>query len=177
MKRIFFALNAALILLSSCGSDGVEPRKIDADSLTVTSPAEIRNLSPVPNSSLISNPISADQTTDLSQMAQIEFKEETMDFGTIKAGEVVTKVFEFTNTGKAPLVISDAQASCGCTVPEWPRSPIAVGESNKIIAKFDSNGKSGKIDKTITITSNTSPNTTKLRITGNIISEEPAKTN
>jgi hypothetical protein len=180
MKSILYAalfLGTLAATLVSCGSGDLPPKDIKTDELGVKSPSDIRNMNSVPNSSLISNPISADQTTDMSQMAVIEFKEEVIDFGTIKSGEVVTKVFEFTNTGKSPLVISDAQASCGCTVPEWPRSPIAPGESGKIIAKFDSSGKSGQQEKTITITSNTSPNSTKLRISGVVISPEPAKTN
>jgi hypothetical protein len=180
MKSILYAallLGSFSTALMSCGGDTLPSKEIKSDELGVKSPSDIRTLNTVPNSSLISNPISADQTTDMSQMAVIEFKEENIDFGTIKSGEVVTKVFEFTNTGKSPLVISDAQASCGCTVPEWPRSPIAPGETGKIIAKFDSNGKSGQQEKTITITSNTSPNSTKLRISGIVISEEPAKTN
>lgn len=76
------------------------------------------------------------------------------NFGTIKQGEVATYEFKFKNAGKEPLVISTAVGSCGCTVPDWPKEPIAPGKTGIMKVTFNSTGKMGQIDKTVTITSN-----------------------
>lgn len=101
----------------------------------------------------------------------IAFGEEMHDFGTIKEGEVVEHVFKFTNTGDAPLIISSATASCGCTVPEWPKEPIAVGEDGVIQVRFDSKNKPGIQNKTVTITANTFPKINRIRIKANVTKE------
>ncbi|MCD6068746.1 MAG: hypothetical protein K0S33_3572 [Bacteroidetes bacterium] len=109
----------------------------------------------------------------------IEFDEETHDFGKITQGEKVSFSFRFKNSGKGNLLISSAAASCGCTVPKPPKDPIAPGASDKIDVTFDSNGKSGKFDKQITVITNCDPNTKILKITGEIIvpvSNEPNAT-
>lgn len=104
---------------------------------------------------------------------EITFEEEVYNFGTIKQGEVATYEFVFTNTGKEPLIISNAQASCGCTVPNWPKEPIKKGEKGRIKASFNSAGKTGLQDKTITITSNAKNGTKVLHMKGNI--DKPAE--
>ena len=80
----------------------------------------------------------------------------------------VTCSFEFTNTGDEPLIISNAKGSCGCTVPEWPKEPIAPGETGEIAVEYKPAGQSGVQTKYVTITANTSPATTQLTITGDI---------
>lgn len=85
------------------------------------------------------------------------------DFGTINEGQKVTHIYKVKNTGEAPLIIQSAQPSCGCTVPEWSKDPIPVGGSGFVKAEFDSNGKPGINNKTITVTANTWPKTTTLR--------------
>ena len=85
--------------------------------------------------------------------AEIKFVTEEIDYGTIKQGADGLRVFEFKNTGKAPLVISGASSSCGCTVPSWPKDPIAPGATGKIEVKYDTN-RVGAIAKTIMVTSN-----------------------
>lgn len=97
-----------------------------------------------------------------------EFVQSTYDFGTIKSGEKVSYDFKFKNVGKTPLIISDAQATCGCTVPEKPNGPIAPGEEGVIKVVFNSEGKFGKQDKVITLTSNANPPVTELHIVGEI---------
>lgn len=88
-------------------------------------------------------------------IAEITFKEKSHDFGTIKEGEVVETIFEFTNTGDIPLVISKIKASCGCTVPSnWSRDPIQPGEESSFSVKFDSKNKPNKQSKTVTVHSN-----------------------
>ena len=85
--------------------------------------------------------------------AKIDFTKETHDYGTIKYGADGTCSFEFKNTGNAPLIISNAKGSCGCTVPEWPKEPIAPGAKATIKVKYDTN-RPGAINKSVTITSN-----------------------
>ena len=101
---------------------------------------------------------------------QADFKFETLEYnyGTIKQGDKVNYTFNFVNTGKEPLIITNAQGSCGCTVPEWPKEPIKKGEAGKIHVTFNSAGKMGLQDKTITITSNAKTSPVVLHIKGNI---------
>lgn len=96
------------------------------------------------------------------------FNEELHDFGVINEGDVVEHVFAFTNTGDAPLIISKATGSCGCTVPEWPKEPIGVGEAGEIKVKFNSRKKPNIQNKTVTITANTFPAQTRIKIKANV---------
>jgi len=86
---------------------------------------------------------------DPATAANLVFAENEFDFGTLEEGEKVEHVFKFENTSTNPLTISNARGSCGCTVPEWPREPIAPGESGEIKVKFDSKGKKGSQSKTV----------------------------
>lgn len=87
----------------------------------------------------------------------IEFNKTNHDFGQINDGEIVETTFQFTNSGKSDLIISNASGSCGCTVPDYPRDiPIKPGESNTIKVKFDSSNKPGMQRKTVTLVTNTS---------------------
>ena len=88
--------------------------------------------------------------------AAISFSKTEHDFGVINEGDIVETTFSFKNTGKSELIITNAVGSCGCTVPEWPKEPIAAGESGQIKVKFNSQGKPNKQSKTITLTTNTS---------------------
>ncbi|MEO8150471.1 MAG: DUF1573 domain-containing protein [Bacteroidia bacterium] len=106
--------------------------------------------------------------------ADFKFTETSMEYsyGTIKQGESVTHNFEFTNSGKEPLVITSAHGSCGCTVPDWPKEPIKKGEKGVIKVTFNSAGKMGPQDKTVTINSNAKTNPAVLHIKGNV--DKPA---
>jgi hypothetical protein len=106
------------------------------------------------------------------EAAQITFEENSFDFGTLEEGDKVEHVFKFTNTSTNPLTISNARGSCGCTVPEWPRDPIAPGEEGEIKVKFDSKGKKGQQNKTVTITANTLPANTMLTIKSDVVALE-----
>lgn len=99
----------------------------------------------------------------------MKFEKEAHDFGKIKGGEKVTYDFKFTNTGKSPLIISDAVASCGCTRPEWPKTPVKPGESGNIHVTFDSHGKTGLQDKLITVTANTVPAQNMVHLIGEVV--------
>ncbi len=86
-----------------------------------------------------------------------KFEKDLHNFGKLKQGESAEYSFKFTNTGKEPLVIENAQGSCGCTVPSYPKEPIAPGASGEIKVNFNSTGKSGAQQKTVTLTANTEP--------------------
>lgn len=120
---------------------------------------------------LINNPNTANNETgtiDVDAPA-LTFDELEYDFGKVTDGEVVVHRFRFKNTGKAPLVIQNAQASCGCTVPQWPSEPIAPNDTASIYVEFNSANRSGQQDKHVTITANTNPNTTMLRLKGEVL--------
>ena len=85
----------------------------------------------------------------------MSFEKEKHDFGELVEGDVVETVFKFKNTGETPLIITNARASCGCTIPEKPEKPIMPGEDAEIKVKFNSRGKHGKQNKRITLTTNT----------------------
>ena len=105
---------------------------------------------------------------EVTSGAQIDFKKEVHDYGTIEQGADGTCEFEFKNTGTAPLIIQTAKGSCGCTVPSYPKEPIAPGASATIKVKYDTN-RVGPINKSVTITSNASNEPTKvIRIKGNV---------
>jgi len=94
--------------------------------------------------------------------AKLKFDKLEHDYGTIKEGANGATEFRFTNTGNTPLIISHAEGSCGCTVPEWPKEPIAPGASSSIKVKYDTK-RIGPISKTVTITSNAVDNPSTIR--------------
>jgi len=92
----------------------------------------------------------------VASLPEMTFESKDFEFGTIKQGEKVTAIFEFTNTGGSDLIITRAKASCGCTVPKWPQNKkIKPGEKSQITAVFDSKSKTNKQNKSITLTTNT----------------------
>ncbi|MGB1076044.1 MAG: DUF1573 domain-containing protein [Flavobacteriales bacterium] len=94
----------------------------------------------------------------------MEFAEYDHDFGTLDEGDVVTHVFTFTNTGDEPLLLGNCKGSCGCTVPQCPKEPIAPGETGEIEVKFNSKSKKNNQTKRVTIDANTDPAQTILTI-------------
>ncbi|NJB35981.1 MULTISPECIES: DUF1573 domain-containing protein [Flavobacteriaceae] len=102
--------------------------------------------------------------------AKIEFKSETIDYGDIEKGSDGVRVFKFTNTGDAPLVISNVRSSCGCTIPKKPDAPILPGKEGEIQVKYDTK-RVGPIRKAITVTSNADTPTKVLKIKGNVKAE------
>lgn len=109
---------------------------------------------------------------------EITFETQKINYGTITQGANGERYFSFTNTGAFPLVIQNAQKSCGCTIPTWPKEPILPGEKSKIKVKYDTN-RLGNFTKYVTITSNDPENPTiRLNITGVIekeVTPTPAK--
>lgn len=121
---------------------------------------------------MINNPVSATSTEDTSKIPVFEFETENHEFGSIKEGDVVSFDFKFRNAGKAPLIITQASASCGCTVPEYSKDPIAPGENGFIKVTFNSEGKHGMTSKTVTLLANTTPNTKVLTISADITKKD-----
>jgi hypothetical protein len=102
------------------------------------------------------------------KVAKIEFKSDTIDYGTIEKGSNGLRVFEFTNTGNAPLIISNVTSTCGCTIPKKPDGPILPGKTGQIEVKYDTNRVS-PIRKTITVISNAETPTVALKIKGEVV--------
>ncbi len=130
--RILIALTGAFIIsMTSCKNNASEKVKTENVQMAAQRDAKTKNLS------------------------IMTFSKTDHDFGTINEGDIVEHEFTFTNTGKAPLLIINAKGSCGCTVPEWTKEPIAPGASGALLVAFNSNGKPNMQTKQITITTNT----------------------
>jgi len=161
MKKIVIALTSfALVSLTACNNaaDKVEGSESEgSEETTAVDPG----------------------TVEAEGTPVFTFTQESHDFGEINEGDVAEHDFTFKNTGNAPLIITNAQGSCGCTVPQWPREPIAPGEEGLIKVSFNSNGKVGSQTKTVTLNANTVPNTKVLKISalvkGKDGSTEPAQ--
>ena len=110
-------------------------------------------------------------TVMAQEKAKIEFKTETIEYGEIEKGSDGVRVFEFTNTGNAPLVIANVTSSCGCTIPKKPEEPIKPGETGEIQVKYNTN-LVGPIRKTITVYSNAEESTKSLKIKGRVIEKD-----
>jgi hypothetical protein len=156
-NRLFYFVPAiALMSLLACN----DAKKQVADSATAETSGTAVATS--------TQPAPAAATASTEGTAEISFTEKEFDFGTIKEGDVVNHVFKFTNTGKSPLVIQNASAPCGCTVPAWPKEPVAPGASGEITVKFNSKGKSGIQNKPVTIVANTQPDVSTVTLKGNV---------
>lgn len=103
----------------------------------------------------------------------IKWEATTIDYGTINQGADGSREFTLTNTGNAPLIISKATGSCGCTVPQWPKEPILPGQKSSIKVHYDTN-RIGSFTKTVTVVSNATNNTDVLQIKGNVLAKEGA---
>ncbi len=147
-------LAVCLLGLLSCNDKGSKGDGVDTDAIS--------------NSESANGKINSDQP-------DMTFEEEVFDFGKIVQGEKVSHAFLFKNNGKKSLIISSANGSCGCTVPEWPKEPVKPGATNKINVVFNSEGKSGIQEKTVTMVTNCEPATKLIRIKAEIIVAETAK--
>lgn len=98
----------------------------------------------------------------------ISFAENKHDFGSIKEGDVVKHTFKFKNTGNQPLVVSEVRVTCGCTTPDWTKTPVAPGQSGFITAQFNSTAKPGQNHKVITVVSNSVTGNTPISFTANV---------
>lgn len=130
---------AAAVVLSSCKQSAAE--KIDPKNVAMAGTRD-------------------DQQKNMPEMS---FAESEFDFGRIKKGQAQEHIFTFTNTGKAPLIITDTKTSCGCTTPKVPKEPIAPGEKSEIVVRFNGSG-AGQVSKSVTIMNNTTQGSHQLTI-------------
>jgi hypothetical protein len=108
------------------------------------------------------------ESADPATLGAFEFPEMVYDFGTIPEGQVIEHLFKFTNNGQAPLVISNITASCGCTSPDWTKTPVKPGEQGFVKVVFNSTAKSGTQSPTVSIQANTNPTVTRLSLKGSV---------
>ncbi len=120
-------------------------------------------------SDLLYNPVRPDGSIDSSYLPILTLEETVFDFGEINEGDIVNHEYSFTNTGTAPLLVLNATSTCGCTVPEWPKDPMAPGGKGSIQVKFDSANKEGDQSKLVTIFANTFPNQSVVTIKGKVV--------
>lgn len=119
----------------------------------------------------------ATPTVSDQDLGEIEFEKLSQEFGEVKQGQVVNAVFKFKNKGKSPIILSNVQTTCGCTVPVWTREPIAPGKTAEINATFNSAGKMGQQNKVITVYSNAKNAQTQVSIVCNVVpADAPAAT-
>jgi hypothetical protein len=119
---------------------------------------------------LVQSPLSSNKNNDEVAMPEIELDHDFFDFGEMNQDELVSIDFKLKNIGNAPLLIRSAKASCGCTVPEWPREPVVVGDIANIKVTFNSGTRSGKQNKTVTLVTNAIPSIKVLTIKGVVLS-------
>lgn len=142
----------AILIFSAC--ELTDKRKSDVDSSIINVPASANG-------------------TNLEEVPIFVFENLNYDFGQISQGEKVTYTYRFKNTGKSDLIIAKVEGSCGCTVMKgWPKHPIKPGGNGKIDVIFDSAGRRGKQNKSISVVANTIPSTTVLKLEGEIIAPD-----
>ena len=113
--------------------------------------------------------LAQDKATD--KAGELTFESENIDYGKIAVNSEGGRTFSFTNTGNAPIVISKVKTSCGCTVADYPKTPIMPGETGEIAVNYDTK-RLGNFTKTLTVFSNASKPQLNLRISGEILPEE-----
>jgi len=169
MKNQFFALALICLMagLVSCASDSTAKAKEAA-----TNVADKAATVAADANKAVTDATKTDGVDPNLPKTSIKFEELTWDFGDVAQDEKVEHLFKFTNTGNEPLIISSAKGSCGCTVPEWPKEPIAPGQGGEMKVVFSSGKKKNKQTKTVTVQANTDPNPTRLTIKANILVPE-----
>lgn len=160
MKKLILSVLAAGLLLSACNQTAKTANTADS---SAAQPAAA-GASAAPAGSTV--------TATQTNAPVMNFDKSSYDFGKITRGDKVTYNFKFTNTGKSPLIITNAVASCGCTTPNWPKTPVAPGQGGQITVVFNSTGKIGLQDKMITITANTHPAQTVVHLVGEVLEKK-----
>lgn len=154
-----------IAMLASCQTANKEVRESARDAIqTGVQPTD-------PNTQASVQP-----TVPAGPTTSVEFEETEFDFGTVEEGVKVSHTYKFKNTGSEPLVLSDAKGSCGCTVPKWPREPIAPGKTGEIVVEFNTQGKAGNRNQKVTLTANTNPPQTFLSLKGVVAGGADANT-
>lgn len=181
--KIYFFMIAGLVMFSGCKQEENASAKIDENAQEIAPPspdAVVPVATPVttqPTTSPITNPNSQQTTTTTTvpsaKTTNMVFNKKEHDFGEINQGDKVSYTFTFKNTGDNDLTITSANASCGCTVPEYTKEPLKPGKSGKMKVSFDSSGKTGVQTKTVTVRANTPSGYETLNIKATIKGGEP----
>lgn len=170
MKTIKFNFLLAVLVIAAASCDSVlESRVAELERRVAKlenggATATMLNATPTANASTAATP----EERPEGPLPEFSFASDVYDFGAIPEGQIVEHTFTFTNTGEAPLIIQSATASCGCTVPSYSKEPVPVGGSGEIAVRFNSKDKKGNQAPTVTVTANTYPTITKLRLKGSV---------
>jgi hypothetical protein len=170
IKRIVFLSTVAMLVLTASCKKTQEISGSDPSTGVMPIPQQTTHEA-APDTVLMSPPPMPETTQAPPANGKypvMAFDKTEHDFGTINQGDKVTYSFAFTNTGASDLIISNAVGSCGCTVPEYPKAPLKPGESGKIKVSFNSAGKNGRQQKTVTIATNTATGKEIITIKANI---------
>lgn len=156
----------AYLMIDNDDSNVVKSRQMETANTGKAQQSEVKKKSAVDKANETFDPMAEQKIEQASNQpkTKIEFAEYEHDFGTINEGDQVEHVFTFTNTGDEPLILEKCKGSCGCTVPECPKKPLAPGESGEIPVVFNSKGKPNMQTKRVTVTGNTDPVQTILTI-------------
>lgn len=158
MKTSFLTLSFAALIFVACNSSTKEKENSAGE-------GALEDVNTSDNTGV--NKMIPD-SADVANAPVIAFSKDTYDFSKIKEGEKIDHTFEFTNTGKSPLIISDVQAGCGCTTPKFDKKPIKPGEKGTIEVGFNSAGQRGTQHKIITVYSNAQPSQSMLHLKGEV---------
>ena len=121
------------------------------------------------------NPYAGLPNTILKDTTTVQFAETEFKFGTIKEGDKVEHIFKLKNTGPKPLIIANAWGSCGCTVPDYPKDPIAPGTESQVKVTFNSTGKKGEQHKSVTMQMNTLRHNEEVFLSGTVTPKDDKK--
>jgi hypothetical protein len=191
-KVIYFLMISGLLFVTACkkaedassridpNAQEIAPASPDAAAPSAQTTTNTVAGSTTSNATSVANPQTATTNVTMppanAKVTQMSFNKKVHDFGDINQGDKVSYNYTFKNTGNNDLIISSAQGSCGCTVPEYPKTPIKPGKSGTMKVSFDSAGKTGSQSKTVTIRANTATGVETLTIKANIKGGSPVTT-
>lgn len=147
---------ALVAVLLGCRDKAAEKRIAELEARVAEMEGKKGTTSATPTTAAATPATPADEKPE-GPLPTIDFQRMDHDFGTIREGQKVEWKYTFKNSGQAPLIVQTVQPSCGCTAPDWSKEPIPVGGTGFVRVEFDSNGKTGVQNKTVTVTSNTWP--------------------
>ena len=159
-KNFVYLFAAVSMMATSCQESATSKiKEIEAETAVIDNPTVTPTEAPAP---VVADAVSTDGK------AVMTFEKDVHDFGNLKGGSKADYSFSFKNTGEADLLITNAQGSCGCTVPEYPKEPIKPGESGKIKVSYSSGSQQGQQSKTVTLTTNSAKGEERLTIKANV---------
>ena len=165
LRSTIYSIALAATLLAGCNRD----KNAEAGTQGMNAAADDAAADAKANPTIDNPNVASDTEAPNPDAPVLTFAENQFDFGDIKPDSKVQHTFKFTNTGKTPLLIADATASCGCTTPSWTKEAVAPGATGEMEVQFDSRGKQGLISKQVTVRANTQPSTTTIYIKGNVL--------